>query len=142
MTQPLIVRVARQADIKPMHGIRLAVSENRLSDPNRIGEQSYAPYLAAESAWVAEMNGAVLGFAILDVIECSVWALFVDPDHEGKGLGLALHARILASSRERGLERLSLATGPDTRAARFYRELGWFEVGRASGGDLLFERLL
>ena len=83
MAARIAVRQAQIADIEPMHRIRLAVTENRLSEPGRIGHSSYIPFVAAGSAWVAESRGAITGFAIIDAEERSVWALFVDPAVEG-----------------------------------------------------------
>ncbi len=66
-----------------MHRIRLAVRENRLSDPDRISENDYLPFVNAGSAWVALTELGLVGFAALVAGEASVWALFVDPEAEG-----------------------------------------------------------
>ena len=140
MAARIAVRQAQIADIEPMHRIRLAVTENRLGEPGRIGHSSYIPFVAAGSAWVAEGQGAITGFAIIDAEERSVWALFVDPAVEGQGVGRALHEWMLAWARRQGFQRLSLTTGRATRAEQFYRSAGWSEVGRTDAGDLIFER--
>ena len=120
-----------------MHRIRLAVRENALSDPASVTEESYRLYLAGRGVgWVAERDGAPLGFAILDLEEQRVWALFVDPQAEGTGIGTALIAEIEAFAAAHRLDRLHLATGPDTRAARFYERLGWKPAGFAENGDV------
>jgi GNAT superfamily N-acetyltransferase len=87
---------------------------------------------------LAEAPAGVLGFAALDVVEESVWALFVDPCAEGLGLGRALHQRVLASAQERGIRRLTLSTEPGTRAARFYKRAGWTEAGITPAGEAAF----
>jgi hypothetical protein len=38
-----------------------------------------------------------------------------------------------------GLPSLWLSTGPDTRAAGFYRAAGWRDVGRTQHGEIRFE---
>ena len=134
------VRPATLADIAPMHRIRLSVSQNRLDDPTRISEQSYAPYIADGSAWLAEIDGAIAGFAIIDMGERSVWALFVDPAAEGQGIGRSLHDQMISWARDEGLHRLSLTTAADSRAANFYRASGWSQTGTTSNGDLRFAR--
>jgi len=124
-----------------MHAVRCAVRENVLSDRRRITEASYASFIAARSAWVATADdGAILGFAALDLADAGVWALFVDPDHEGSGIGRALHDALLDAAAARGVAGLWLTTAPGTRAERFYRGAGWREGGRTDAGDIRFER--
>ncbi len=130
------IRPATPADIPAMHRIRLAARENRLSDPGSVGEASYVRYVREGGAWVAESAERVVGFAAVDAAERSVWALFVDPRAEGRGIGGALHERMLGKARERGLGRLSLVTSPGTRAAAFYLARGWTVAGPAPDGEL------
>ena len=134
------IRPARAADIEAMHSVRLRVAENRLSDPARVTPACYRPYVEQGVAWVAETERGLAGFAILDVAAASVWALFVAPEAEGEGIGRALHARLLQSALDHGLERLSLATAPGTRAERFYSEAGWAKAGMTRTGELSFEK--
>lgn len=136
------IRPAQAADIEAMHALRRRVRENRLSDPRRVSEESYAAYLGPGSAWVAETQDGLAGFAILDLERASVWALFVAPESEGIGIGRALHARLLEGAARHGLPRLSLETAPGTRAERFYAEAGWTRTGTTPTGELSFERNL
>lgn len=136
------IRLAGPADVAAMHRIRMSVRENRLSDPGRVTEQSYLLHLRDESAWVAETDGRVVGFAALDAGERSVWALFVDPAAEGSGVGSALHARMVGWARSRGLDGLSLTTSPGTRAEAFYLAKGWQRAGRTADGELRLELAL
>jgi GNAT superfamily N-acetyltransferase len=134
------IRPATAADIPAMHRIRLAVRENPLPAAAGIDEASYLPFLAA--TWVAEAEGAVAGFAALDLARASVWALFVHPTAERRGIGRALHRALLQGAAERGLQQLSLSTASDTRAERFYRTNGWQQAGLSAAGELRFERAL
>lgn len=136
------IRAARADDIQAMHALRGRVAENALSDPRRVTEDSYLPYLAQGAAWVAETEAGLAGFAILDLAAASVWALFVAPEAEGKGIGRALHARLIEGAAGHGLVRLSLGTAPGTRAERFYTQAGWTKTGRTGTGELSFERIL
>ena len=136
------VRTAATDDIPAMHRIRLAVRENRLSAPGRITEDMYRPYVAQGSAWIAETDGNPAGFAILDAAAGTVWALFVDPQAQGGGIGTALHERMLSWATERGIERLSLTTAPGTRAEHFYAAAGWEKAGLTSEGEVRFVREL
>ena len=140
MSERLTVRDASVSDIPAMHAVRLSVRENRLSDSSRVGEQDYVQFADDQSAWVAESNGRLVGFAAVDKGAARVWALFVDPGAEGLGVGSALHRKMLDWARNSGLARLTLTTGPATRAERFYRENGWTAAGRDGNGEIIFER--
>jgi GNAT superfamily N-acetyltransferase len=133
-----VIRVATAADVPAMHRVRTRVCENRLSSPERISDASYLPYVLSLSIWLAESPSGVLGFAALDVVEESVWALFVEPCAERLGIGRALHQRLLAWAQERGIKRLTLSTEQGTRAARFYKRAGWTEAGITPAGEAAF----
>jgi GNAT superfamily N-acetyltransferase len=136
------IRPALPADVPAMHRIRTKVAENQLADPGRVVEDSYLPYLAAGSAWVAETDAGLAGFAVLDAAKRSVWALFVHPDLEGAGIGGALHDHMLGWAREQGLRQLELTTGPGTRAELFYARRGWTRAGLTANGEQRFEMRL
>ena len=133
----LSIRPAVVEDIGALHRIRLAVRENVLGDPGSVTEECYRLYLTGRGVgWVAERDGSPLGFAILDLEKERVWALFVDPEAEGTGIGTALIGEIRAFANAQGLDRLRLSTGAGTRAARFYERLGWKRAGFAENGDI------
>ena len=136
------IRAASAEDIAGMHEVRGRVRENRLSNPRRITEASYRPYVAAGSAWVAETDAGIVGFAALDAPHGKVWALFVAPEAEGAGIARALHRRMIEWAQEQGLERLSLSTEAGSRAERFYREAGWIKAGLTEAGEVQFEMKL
>ena len=134
------IREALPSDIPAMHRVRLAVRENRLSGMLSIDEGSYRPFLDDHGrGWVAESAGALIGFAIVDLARANVWALFVDPNEEARGVGRALHDRLLLGAAEQGVTRLWLTTMPGTRAERFYEAAGWSRAGIVQG-EILFER--
>ena len=122
-----------------MHRVRLAVRENALSSPDRI---SVADYIAALEqlgrAWVMEAGGEIVAFAT-GYKSGNIWALFVHPEHEGRGYGKALHSEMVNWLWSQGLSRLWLTTAPGTRAEYFYRSLGWESCGLVLGGELRME---
>jgi GNAT superfamily N-acetyltransferase len=121
-----VFRRAVIADIPAMARIRLAVTENVLRDPTRITVEMYEDYLEKLGrGWVAESAGEIVAFCYADKINASIWALFVKPGHEGRGLGKALLVRAVDWLFETGHERVHLTTGADTRADRFYAAQGW-----------------
>ena len=136
------LRQARAADVPTMLALRLRVRENRLSEPGSIVAESFREYLDAGTVWIAEADARVVGFAALDVSRASVWALFVDPDAEGTGVGRALHSKLIEAAKEQRFGRLTLTTSPGTRAERFYRTSGWTVAGSTESGELRMERLV
>ncbi|MCC6070206.1 GNAT family N-acetyltransferase [Massilia sp. GCM10020059] len=132
-------RVACAQDIPAMSAIRLAVGENKLRDPGRITPKMYADYLdALGRGWVCERDGVIAGFAYADREDGAIWALFVDPAHEGCGIGKHLLALATGYLFEQGHARVVLSTGPDTRADRFYTAQGWQRSFTAGDRDACF----
>jgi GNAT superfamily N-acetyltransferase len=122
-----------------MHRVRLAVRENTLSDPNRITESDYLAALdELGRTWVVEVSGEIAAFAT-GYKSGSIWALFVHPDHEGRGYGKALHSAVVTWLWSLGHRRIWLTTGPGTRAERFYISKGWQPCGTVPGGDIRLE---
>jgi len=69
----------------------------------------------------------------------NIWALFIAPPHEGKGIGKKLQQLMLDWYFSQGKSNVWLGTAPHTRAASFYRKSGWREVGLRSNGEIKFE---
>ncbi|TGE23200.1 GNAT family N-acetyltransferase [Hymenobacter metallicola] len=137
----MLIREAQLSDIPQLMQVRLAVRENRLSDPARVPAEAYVDYLTRRGrGWVAEEAGRIVGFAIADVQDHSVWALFLDPDYEGQGIGKTLHDQLLTWYFQQTTHPIWLSTGPGTRAEEFYRRRGWRETGRTKSGEVRFER--
>lgn len=126
-----------------MHTARRSVRENQLGDPTGITEDSYRPFIEAGSIWVAlGTDGEVIGFSAVDQAAKSIWALFVDPDHEGTGIGRALHDIMLDWALQHGMQTLWLETAPGTRAERFYIRAGWRKKAASGTTETRFERIL
>jgi GNAT superfamily N-acetyltransferase len=133
---------AELADIPRMMRIRSDVRENVLSDPDKATQANYARFIREGEIWVWKEDGHILGFSAGDERNGSIWAVFVDPHHEGKGIGQSLLSHACASLRRAGFGQATLGTGPGTRAERFYRQAGWVEIRRSAEGDIIFERQL
>lgn len=135
----MTVRLATEADIPAMHAVRTAVRENRLSDPGGVTSADYAAALSTLGCgWVAEAGGDIVGFAV-GYTSGNIWALFVHPEHEGRGHGKALHAAMVSWLWDQGLRRLWLTTSAGTRAEAFYRSLGWKACDMAADGEIRLE---
>lgn len=133
-----VFRRAVSADIPGMSDIRLAVTENVLSDPGRVTGQMYEDYLnLCGRGWVAEIDGVVVAFCYAARNDGSIWALFVRPGHEGQGLAKRLLDMAVAWIFELGHPCARLDTGAGTRADRFYALRGW-ERNVVSEGKVAF----
>ena len=129
----MTLRLATKTDIPSMQRVRLAVGENTLSDPSRITEADYIAALRILGrTWVIEVDGEIAAFAS-GYSTGSIWALFVHPDHEGRGHAKALHSTMVNWLWSQGHKRLRLTTDPNTRAERFYIAQGWKPCGIVLG---------
>ena len=136
------IRRAGAADVPALVRIRAAVRENVLSDPVKVPAEAYHGFIDHAAIWLWEQDGRILGFTAADPTDGTVWALFVDPGAEGRGIGRALLPRALDDLRRAGWKRARLTTQPGSRAERFYRRDGWEDAGTAPNGDLVLEKLL
>ena len=134
----MLLREATVEDIEGMHRVRVAVRENALSSPGRITPEDYRQALADGTGWVVETASRIVGFAFA-ARSGNVWALFVDPDHEGRGYGSALHDIMIEWLRTRATRPLWLTTGTGTRAEVFYGARGWRDCGMANAIERRFE---
>ncbi|MBU1820082.1 MAG: GNAT family N-acetyltransferase [Bacteroidetes bacterium] len=133
-------REANQEDIRQMQIVRNSVKENSLSNPNRVTDEDYKEFLTERGkGWVCEIDGLIVGFAIADLRDNNIWALFLKPEMEGIGIGRQLHNLMLDWYFSTGKEDVWLGTSPNTRAERFYRRIGWTETGLHGEGEIKFE---
>ena len=136
----MIFREAQVEDISQLQIVRNAVKENRLSDPALITEADYKNYLLYRGkGWLCEDDGQVIGFAIIDLVDHNVWALFVHHGFENKGIGKKLHDTMLDWYFTKTDLTIWLGTAPGTRAEKFYRKAGWKETSAYGKGEIKFE---
>jgi GNAT superfamily N-acetyltransferase len=135
------LHIATPADIPALRRVRMAVRENALSDPTRITPDDYREHLEVLGrGWLVESDAGVLGFAVARRTDGNIWALFVDPAHEGQGIGTALHDEMLRWLAAEGVTRPWLTTTPGTRAERFYRQSGWRDWPPHPAGEMRMVR--
>ena len=97
--------------------------------PDRVIDLDCLNYLENRGkGWVAIIEKAVIGFAIVDLEGHSVWALFLFPEYENKGFGKKLHTIMMDWYFSHTRESIWLKTAPNTRAETFYNKNGWTET--------------
>lgn len=135
-----MIREAGIDDIKAMHMIRMAVKENVLNNPLLVTHDDYVKYITVSGkGWLCEIDNEITGFAIIDTDTNNIWALFMHPAHEKKGIGKMLHDTMLDWHFSRSDSPLWLSTAFDTRAEQFYRKAGWRQTGILKTREIKFE---
>lgn len=133
-------RQAHINDIPQIQTVRHAVKQNVLSDPGLVTDADCAEYLEKRGrGWVCEIQDKIVGFAIADLQNNNIWALFVLPEYENHGIGRKLHEIMLEWYFSRTKKKIWLGTSPDTRAENFYRLAGWKEIGLHGKSEIKFE---
>jgi GNAT superfamily N-acetyltransferase len=132
-------RRATVADIPSLAAIRREVSENALTDPGRVTRAMYHDYLTDRgNGWVCEHRSSVVGFAIAALDKRLIWALFVRPDFEGRGIGSKLLQEAVDWLFDQGVDTISLTTDPGTRAEELYKAHGWKRGEHIANGEVLY----
>jgi len=103
-------------------------TQGRLTRTDLLAREA-EPWFDATGFWLAERDGRLLGSMWTKVAEPGVgeiYALGIDPDAQGLGLGGALTALAVQALRDRGLETAELYTSGDNhRAIRTYARAGF-----------------
>ena len=163
-TQPITVRAATKADLPAMTAAKLEAGTaawphifpadvlSQLGFPERWSTAVVEPPQRTR-ALVAELDGAVVGFAIVrpsadDDASPETGELdgfYTAPAAWGRGAGLALMAAALESLREDGFATVTLWTATENhRPRRIYERAGWRLDGMTRNrnlGGIAFEEL-
>ena len=117
---PIVFRPARAEELEPAEEL-VVRSINDLTERHGFGRmatlrppdfQLFSLKDDPDGLWVAEDDGAIVGFALSWVCG-SLWflaELFVSPGHQGRGVGNELLARTFAHARKAGATTKSLIT--------------------------------
>ena len=136
----MLFREAAIKDIPQMQVVRNSVKENMLSDPALVPDYDVEDFITRRGkGWVCEIDGRIVGFSIVDMQDNNIWALFLHPDFEAKGIGKQLHKLMLDWYFAQTKATVWLGTAPNSRAEKFYRMQGWKEVGLHGKGEIKFE---
>lgn len=136
------IRPAQLSDVEGIFTVRTSVAENHLSreEMREMGiTETTVSNMIKESrcAWVATDDDEVVGFSMILREKGSLYGLFVLPAYEGRGIGRRL-TKIAEQELFKHHEVAWLETVKNSRAAKFYMQLGW---GNKTKLDEAFIRL-
>lgn len=135
----MLIRQATSNDIPSIFDVRLSVRENILSDPKKITTEICEDFLNRRGkGWVVEIDENIAGFSIASLEDASIWALFVRPGFEGRGIGKELLGIAVEWLFANGVSEVHLTTDPGTRADSFYSKQGWSRGDTTADGEVRF----
>ncbi len=137
------LRQALPADIPALFKVRTSVRENYLS-MEALAQLNITPetlpnlLAGAGRGWVVEFSRKIVAFAMANASEKTIFAVFVLPEHEGKGLGRWLMKEAEQWLLNQGCQAIWLLTdrNPQVRANGFYRYFGWQDDGVQANGQI------
>ncbi|MDQ1142352.1 GNAT family N-acetyltransferase [Pedobacter agri] len=136
----MIYREAKTTDIPQIQIVRHTVKENTLSNPALVTDADCEAFITQRGkGWVCEIDNQIVGFSIVDLQDNNIWALFLRPKFEGKGIGKKLHRIMMDWYFSQTKETVWLGTAPNTKAEKFYELQGWKHVGMVNKGEVKFE---
>ena len=134
------IRLATEHDVPGQNlGGREPLVDDRVGGHGHPTEALRSAVQAEPCAWVASEAGEVQGFAMVDLQATSLFAAFVLPAQEGRGIGRALIAACEAALFARH-DMIWLETDGSSRAAGIYQRLGWRVTQNLDDGDLRLEK--
>ena len=107
------LRQAAVSDLPDLLRVRHAAAENRPSSLTIPDDQVIEALESTGRGWVIELDDVIVAFAIGDALTGSIWALFVDPLHRGRGYGRRLYVTVVEWLWSQGHERVWLNAQPD-----------------------------
>lgn len=146
----MILRKVTAGDVDTLFDIRCSVVEN-FQSKEELAELGITRETITEMicdgnyvAYLAEVDNIPVGFTMAEISEGYVFACFVRPAYERKGVGRALMEKTEAELRHLGVTQAWLSTGSDEnlRAIGFYSRLGWKRTGFLEDGQIRFEKNL
>jgi GNAT superfamily N-acetyltransferase len=141
------VRPATPQDVPQLPGIEVRagvrfreVGLDAIADDDPPGEDELLAHVADGTAWVAEVDGQVVGYAVASVVdgEGHLDQVSLAPEHAGRGLGRALVQQVCDWAATEGFDAVTLTTFRDVEwNGPLYRHLGFADLAEGELGPEL-----
>jgi GNAT superfamily N-acetyltransferase len=132
------IRIATRVDISVLQIIRSSVKENVLT--SIITEEMIIDVMErCGRIWIYDLEGQAVGLSAADKRTSNIWALFVLPTCEKRGIGKRLLHEAVQWLWFEGAKTIWLTTDPHTRAEVFYQRQGWTRCGIEPDGEIRYE---
>jgi GNAT superfamily N-acetyltransferase len=145
------IRRAVVKDVDAIFDVRTCVIENHMTEEQLaemgVTRESTRQVILDDSLpiWCAFVEDKMAGFVSIKIEDSELFALFVRPECEGKGIGGALHdVAVNWWCEHHPNEALNLNTEQSARAFTFYQKRGWVLVAgepksHMLAGDVLMQ---
>lgn len=131
---------ASVSDIAEIQRVRMSVRENILGDPSRVTLADIGRMIERDGkGWACRIDGVIRGFSFADRTKANIWALFIEPGYDHRGMGRMLHDLAVAWLFDGGAQTIWLSTEPRSRAEAFYYAAGWTKTAIEPNGDYRLE---
>ena len=97
----------------------------------RPASEDYRPWIERNLVWILEIRGKAVGVLVLehDIDFWTIWSIAVDPDYQGRGLGMRLIEKAIALARAQGVQRIRLHTNSRMEGnLALYRKAGFHRI--------------
>lgn len=134
----MTIRVAEGADVPALEELAVAAYQRYVPRIGRPPAPMTADYLAAVAAvdtWVAEIDGEIVGFLVLDERDTHLLLenVAVAPAAQGRGVGRELLRLAESRAREGGFSEIRLYTNEAmTENLSYYQKHGYVETHRTA----------
>ncbi|MCU6668261.1 GNAT family N-acetyltransferase [Enterobacteriaceae bacterium H4N4] len=140
----IIIRPAAIDDVEAIFDVRTSVTENHLSreEMRQMGiTESVVGAMIQHTpcAWVATDGASIVGFSMILPDEGCLFAAFVLPAYQSRGIGRALVTTAEAELFKHHVT-LWLETAKNSRAEMFYTRLGWGNKKEIDKRDIRLEK--
>ncbi len=134
-----MIREARLTDIPDFIRIRQQPSDNPLDQSKPIPMLCYQQYLTKYGkGWVHTGKHGICGYVISSKKESTIWALFVEQNYQGQGIGKALLQTATRWLNQNGIDKIYLSTAVNSQAEYFYQHLGWHRGSPLETGQVTY----
>lgn len=147
MTALVSVRPGRPADVESMQQIEIAagslfaeIGMHDVAEDGAHETELLAGHVAAGRAWVAEVDGVVCGYALIDILDSQAHLeqVTVHPGYSRRGIGRTIIDQVAEWARTQGYTTMTLLTFREVAwNGPYYRRLGFVDVPDSDMGPEL-----